>query len=61
MDERNIANHVLPLMGDLFVEEVTRRDVDQFKFAVKEGKHADPGAAKRSGYGEGLSLRAAQA
>jgi Phage integrase, N-terminal SAM-like domain len=53
MDERNIANHVLPLMGDLFVEEVTRRDIDQFKLAAKEGRHADPEASKRSGYGGG--------
>src|SRR5262245_20391539 len=53
MDERNIANHVLPLMGDLLVEDVTRRDIDQFKFAVKDGSHADPDAPKRSGYGGG--------
>jgi integrase len=50
MDERNIANHVLPLMGDLLVEEITRRDVDHFKLAVKDGRHADPEAESRSGY-----------
>jgi integrase len=53
MDERNIANHVLPLMGDLLVEEITRKDVDHFKLAVKDGRHADPEAESRSGYGGG--------
>jgi integrase len=32
---------------------VTRRDIDQFKLAVKDGRHADPEASKRSGYGGG--------
>jgi integrase len=50
MDERNISNHVLPLIGDLLVEEITRKDVDQFKLGVKDGRHADPEADSRSGY-----------
>jgi integrase len=50
MDERNIANHVLPLLGELYVEEVTRNDIDNFKIDLKAGKHADPAASRRSGY-----------
>jgi integrase len=50
MDEKNIANHVLPLLGNLLVEEVTRNDIDRFKLAVRDGRHADPGAQMRSGY-----------
>src|SRR6476661_5151361 len=34
-----MQNDVLPLMGELAVEEITRKDVDQFKLAVKDGKH----------------------
>ena len=57
MDERNIANHVLPLMGDLLVEEITRKDIDRFKLAVKDGRHADPEAESRSGYRGGAVVR----
>ncbi len=39
-DRMNIRNHVLPLMGKLYVADVTRADVDGFKRAVKDGKTA---------------------
>ena len=38
LDERNIENHIRPLLGDLYVDEVTRADVDRFKRAIREGK-----------------------
>jgi integrase len=39
-DQRNIRNHVLPLMGKLRVKDVSRIDVDRFKRAVAQGKTA---------------------
>ena len=60
MDEPNIANHVLPLLGDFFVEEVTRRDIHQFKLAVKDGRHVDAEASKRSGYRGGAVVTGGQ-
>jgi integrase len=50
MDQRNIQNHVIPLLGDRFVDEVTRADIDQFKRAVREGTTADPNANRRNSY-----------
>lgn len=40
MDEMNIRNHVLPLLGPELVKDVTRADVDAFKLAVRNGKTA---------------------
>ena len=39
-DQRNIRNHVLPLMGKLRVKDVTRAEVDRMKRAVAQGKTA---------------------
>ena len=50
MDERNIANHVVPLLGDLFVEDVTRADIDRFKRSVREGATARPDANRKNSY-----------
>ena len=50
MDERNIVNHVVPLLGDLFVEDVTRADIDRFKRAVRDGATARSDAARRDSY-----------
>lgn len=49
-DERNIRNHVLPMLGKLLVTEVTRADVDRLKRAVKEGKTArnEKGSKRRA-------------
>tara|TARA_R110002096_G_scaffold435828_1_gene663695 strand:- start:1679 stop:3064 length:1386 start_codon:yes stop_codon:yes gene_type:complete len=40
VDQMNIDNHILPLLGKKFVEDVTLSDVDAFKRAVKAGKTA---------------------
>jgi integrase len=37
-DDRNIRNHVKPLLGTLTVKEVTRNDVDAFKRSVRDGR-----------------------
>ena len=39
-DERNIRNHIKPLLGTLAVADVTMEDVDRCKRAVKEGRTA---------------------
>lgn len=39
-DKSNINNHVLPLLGRLYIADVTRADIDHFKRAVKNGKTA---------------------
>ena len=42
MDKANIENHVKPLLGNLFVVDVTLGDIDKFKRDVKVGKSARP-------------------
>jgi integrase len=37
-DQKNIENHVLPLLGREFIASVTLSDIDRFKRAVKDGK-----------------------
>lgn len=39
-DRANSRNHIVPLLGKLFVADVTRADIDRFKRAVKDGKTA---------------------
>lgn len=39
-DQKNIDNHVIPLLGREFVASVTLADIDRFKRAVKDGKTA---------------------
>lgn len=39
-DEKNIANHVKPLIGHLAVKDVTRSDIESFKQAIRDGKTA---------------------
>jgi integrase len=39
-DERNIRNHILPLLGKLKVKDVSRADVDRLKRSVAQGKTA---------------------
>lgn len=36
-DERNIANHLKPLLGHLIVTEISRSDVEDFKRKVRSG------------------------
>jgi site-specific recombinase XerD len=50
MDERNIQNHVIPLLGRRAVEDVTRADIDEFKNAVTRGTHLVNDGRKRTGY-----------
>jgi integrase len=37
-DQRNIENHVLPLLGKMLVTDLSRSDIDAFKRAVRDGK-----------------------
>ncbi|MEO0793259.1 MAG: tyrosine-type recombinase/integrase [Pseudomonadota bacterium] len=37
-DEKNIANHVTPLLGHFNVCDITRTDIEQFKLAVRNGE-----------------------
>ncbi len=40
MDELNIRNHVLPLIGDRRVIDVSTADIERFKLAIRDGKTA---------------------
>jgi site-specific recombinase XerD len=40
LDESNIRNHILPLLGDMFVDQVKRADIEQFQNDVSNGKTA---------------------
>ena len=50
LDERNIENHIRPLLGELYVDEVTRAEVDRFKRAVKDGKTCRAGQSRRTSF-----------
>ncbi len=39
-DKANVTNHVVPILGQIYVADVTRADIDRFKRAVKDGKTA---------------------
>jgi integrase len=57
MDERNIKNHVIPLLGSKLIKEVSREDIDAFKRAVRDGKTAPKNAnGPRSGYRGGATV-----
>lgn len=58
LDSKNIANHILPLIGNLLVRELRTSEVETFKTAVFTGKAApkDP-AAKRREQGGGVVVR----
>lgn len=49
VDECNIRNHILPLLGSLKVAAVTRRDIEKFQTSVTEGKTARKAAGPRGG------------
>ena len=49
MDERNIENHIRPLLGELYVDDVSRADIDRLKRAIKDGKKK-PGASNRTSF-----------
>jgi integrase len=48
-DERNITNHVLPVLGTRTVKDITRDDIEDLKRKVKEGKTAGTGKRRRGG------------
>ena len=50
LDERNIENHIHPLLGELYVDDVSRADIDRFKRAIKDGKTSKPGASNRTSF-----------
>ena len=41
-DRRAIANHVIPLLGEKYVDSIARGDIEQFRNAVLVGKTAPP-------------------
>jgi integrase len=57
LDERNIENHIKPLIGQLFVDEVARADIDAFKRAAKDGKTRKPGQSRRTSFRGGAVVR----
>lgn len=58
LDRKNIQNHVIPLIGQKFVDELKPTDIEAFKNAVREGKTAPRDAkAKRKAQGGGLVVR----
>jgi integrase len=57
-DERNIRNHVKPVLGRLRVADVTRADVDRLKRNVKEGKTAYDQKEDREGWQNSRKKRA---
>ena len=61
-DRANITNHVLPLLGEKAVQDVTRGDIDGVKLAVRDGKTARREKAEKRGRriirgGEGVANR----
>ena len=48
-DERNIRNHIKPLLGSRTVAEVTRTDIDALKRKVRDGQTARRAIKKREG------------
>jgi integrase len=57
LDERNIENHIKPLIGKLFVDEITRADVDGFKRAAKDGQTRKLGLSRRTSFRGGAVVR----
>lgn len=52
-DERNITNHVLPLLGDRLVSEITRSDIEEAKRRIREGKTAKQSKGRLKGGNQG--------
>ena len=48
-DERNLRNHILPLLNRMYVADVSRADIDRLKRAVKDGKTATGRKQPRGG------------
>jgi integrase len=54
--ERNIRNHVLPIMGNRTVAEITRNDIEDFKRRIREGRTSKRTRRKREGGRGGLDV-----
>ncbi len=50
LDERNIENHIRPLLGELYVDEVSRADIDRFKRAIRDGRTRRTGESRRTSF-----------
>lgn len=48
-DQRNIDNHILPLLGSRTVLEITPEDIDDFKRKVRDGATRRPAAVAANG------------
>ena len=57
LDERNIENHIRPLLGSLYLHEISRADVDQFKRAVRDGKTRRGGQTRRTSFRGGAVVK----
>ncbi|CAM5202693.1 Site-specific recombinase XerD OS=Bosea thiooxidans OX=53254 GN=SAMN05660750_03866 PE=4 SV=1 [Bosea thiooxidans] len=58
LDRMNIDNHVLPLLGQKFVDELKPADIETFKNAVRNGKTAPKDAKeKQKEQGGGLVVK----
>lgn len=58
LDAMNIRNHIIPLLGRKYVDDLTTTDIEIFKIAVRDGKTAPSDAkAKQKSQGGGLIVR----
>jgi integrase len=57
LDERNIENHIRPLLGALYVDEISRAEIDQFKRAVRDGKTRKAGQTRRTSFRGGAVVK----
>ncbi len=58
LDRANIQNHVLPLIGERYLDELKTHDIEAFRDAVRDGKTApDDVKAKRKAQGGGIVVR----
>jgi integrase len=56
-NERNIANHVIPLIGTRTVAEITRADIHELKRCISEGRTARKTMTRRQGGRGGLDVK----
>lgn len=55
--ERNNRNHIIPLLGDRTVAEITREDIEDLKRKIREGNTSKRTKRKREGGTGGLDVR----
>ncbi|MCB1504988.1 MAG: tyrosine-type recombinase/integrase [Hyphomicrobiaceae bacterium] len=54
--ERNNRNHILPILGDRLVADITRKDIEDLKRKVRDGQTHRKTIAKREGGTGGLDV-----